>query len=445
VAPNQFECAPRHEEANLSVDHNQMLMILMQKVAKKHYFRVLLHEKPFKGVNGSGKHNNWSLLTNTGVNLLAPGKTPKSNLQFLTFLVNIIRAVYDHADLLRASIAFTGNEHRLGANEAPPSIMSVFIGSKLTQMLDELEQRVDDTTKMTPEEKSELKLDIGKIPEILLDNTDRNRTSPFAFTGNRFEFRAVGSSANVASPMIALNTAVANQLIAFKKEVDALIKSDNLKKDEAMLRILKQYITESKDIRFEGDGYSQNWIEEAKRRGLTNISSIPGSLEALLSPRSTELFRESNILNERELKARQEISLETYTKKIQIEARILGDLAMNHVIPTALKYQNILLENIRGLKEVYPQEQYKVMAHHQLDTIEKIARHVNSIRENVLEMINMRKKANKLENTKDKAYAYEKEVTTYFEAIRYHIDKLELIVDDEIWPFPKYREMLFTR
>ena len=445
VAPNQFECAPRYEEANLSVDHNQMLMTLMQKVAKKHSFRVLLHEKPFKGINGSGKHNNWSLLTNTGVNLLSPGKTPKSNLQFLTFLVNIIRAVYDHADLLRASIAFTGNEYRLGANEAPPSIMSVFIGSKLTQMLDKLEQRVDDTTKMTPEEKSELKLDIGKIPEILLDNTDRNRTSPFAFTGNRFEFRAVGSSANIASPMIVLNTAVANQLTKFKKEVETLIKSNNLKKDEAMLRVLKQYITESRNIRFEGDGYSQAWINEAERRGLTNISSIPGSLEALLSPQSTELFRANNILNERELKARQEISLETYTKKTQIEARMLGDLAMNHIIPTALKYQNTLLENIRGIKEIYPQEQYKVMAHHQLDTIEKIARHINSIRENVLEMINQRKKANVLENEKEKAYAYEKEVTPYFEAIRYHVDKLELIVDDEIWPFPKYREMLFTK
>ncbi len=445
VAPNQFECAPRFEEANLSVDHNQMLMTIIQKIAKKHHFRALLHEKPFKGINGSGKHNNWSLLTDTGVNLLAPGKTPKSNLQFLTFLVTIIRAVYEHADLLRASIAFTGNEHRLGANEAPPSIISVFIGTKLTKMLDELEQRVDDTTKMTPEEKSELKLDIGKIPEILLDNTDRNRTSPFAFTGNRFEFRAVGSSANIASPMIILNTAVADQLAKFKKETDQLIKANNIKKDEAILRVIKQYIIESKNIRFEGDGYSQSWIEEAARRGLTNISSIPGSLEALLCPKTLDLLRSNNILSERELKARQEISLETFTKKKQIEARVLGDLAMNHIIPTALKYQNTLLQNIQGLKAVYPPEQFKAMAHHQLDTIEKIARHVNTIRENVVEMINQRKKANQLENMKDMAYGYEQQVTSYFPTIRYHIDKLEMIVDDEIWPFPKYREILFTR
>jgi len=445
VAPNQFECAPRFEEANLATDHNQMLMTLMQKVAKKHYFRVLLHEKPFKGINGSGKHNNWSLLTDTGVNLLSPGKTPKSNLQFLTFLVNTIRAVYEHADLLRASIAFTGNEHRLGANEAPPSIISVFLGSQLTKMLDELEQRVDDTTKMTPEEKSELKLDIGKIPEILLDNTDRNRTSPFAFTGNRFEFRAVGSSANVASPMIILNSAVANQLTLFKKEVDELIHSQKIKKDEAILRVIKQYIIESKTIRFEGDGYSQAWVEEAARRGLTNIASIPGSLEAMLSPKTIELLQNHNILNERELKARQEINLETYTKRGQIEARILGDLAMNHIIPTALKYQNSLMDNIRGLKEIYPEEQFKAMTYHQLDTIERISKHVNSIRENVLEMINNRKKANQMENMREKAYAYEKQVISFFDPIRNQIDKLEMIVDDEIWPFPKYREMLFTR
>lgn len=445
VAPNQFECAPRFEEANLATDHNQMLMTLMQKVAKKHHFRALLHEKPFKGINGSGKHNNWSLLTDTGVNLLSPGKTPKSNLQFLTFLVNIVRAVYEYADLLRASIAFTGNEHRLGANEAPPSIISIFLGSQLTKMLDELEQRVDDTTKMTPEEKSELKLDIGKIPEILLDNTDRNRTSPFAFTGNRFEFRAVGSSANVASPMIILNSAVANQLTLFRKEVDKLIQSKKIKKDEAILRVIKQYIIESKTIRFEGDGYSQAWIEEAAKRGLTNIASIPGSLEALLSPKTLELLRNNNILNERELKARQEINLENYTKRTQIEARILGDLAMNHIIPTTLKYQNSLMENIRGLKEIYPEEQYKAMIYHQLDTIERIARHVNSIRENVLEMISHRKKANQIENMREKAYAYEKEVSSYFDPIRNQIDKLEMIVDDEIWPFPKYREMLFTR
>ncbi len=444
VAPNQFECAPRFEEANLSVDHNQLMMTLMEQVAKKHHFRVLFHEKPFDGINGSGKHNNWSLLTDTGKNLLAPGKTPKNNFQFITFFINTIKAVYEHADLLRASIAFTGNDYRLGAHEAPPSIISVFIGTKLSQMLDELEERVDET-KMTPEEKGELKLDIGKIPEILVDNTDRNRTSPFAFTGNRFEFRAVGSSANVASPMIVLNTIVADQLNKFKKEVDEQISAENIKKDEAIFRVLKQYITESKEIRFEGDGYSQEWIEEAERRGLSNIKSIPGSLEAFLSPKTIEVFRNNNILNEKELGARQGIQMEHFTKRMQIEARVLGDLAMNHIIPTAIKYQNTMMENIQKLKEIYPEEQYKIMAHHQLDTVEKIARHINTIREKVVDMINARKNANQIEDEKQKAYAYHQNVVSYFGEIRNHIDKLERIVDDEMWPFPKYREMLFTR
>jgi glutamine synthetase len=444
VAPNQFECAPRFEEANLATDHNQLLMSLMERVAKRHNFRVLFHEKPFDGINGSGKHNNWSLVTDTGRNLLSPGKTPKNNFQFITFFINTIKAVYEHADLLRASIAFTGNDYRLGASEAPPNIMSVFIGSKLSQMLDDLEQRVDNT-KMTPEEKGELKLDIGKIPEILLDNTDRNRTSPFAFTGNRFEFRAVGSSANVASPMIVLNTIVAEQLNQFKEEVDNLVSSEDIKKDEAIFRVLKQYIIESKDIRFEGDGYSQDWVNEAAKRGLTNIKSIPGSLEAFLSPKTIELFRKNNILNERELEARQGIQLEHFTKRMQIEARVLGDLAMNHIIPTAIKYQNIMLQNIKELRETYPEEQYKVMANHQLDTVEKIARHINTIREKVVDMINERKKANQIENEKEMAYAYHENVVTYFSDIRNHIDKLERIVDDEMWPFPKYREMLFTR
>jgi len=444
VAPNQFECAPRFEEANLATDHNQLLMSLMERVAKRHNFRVLFHEKPFDGINGSGKHNNWSLVTDTGRNLLSPGKTPKNNFQFITFFINTIKAVYEHADLLRASIAFTGNDYRLGASEAPPNIMSVFIGSKLSQMLDDLEQRVDNT-KMTPEEKGELKLDIGKIPEILLDNTDRNRTSPFAFTGNRFEFRAVGSSANVASPMIVLNTIVADQLNHFKEEVENLVSSEDIKKDEAIFRVLKQYIIESKDIRFEGDGYSQDWVDEAAKRGLTNIKSIPGSLEAFLSPKTIELFRKNNILNERELEARQGIQLEHFTKRMQIEARVLGDLAMNHIIPTAIKYQNTMLQNIKELREIYPEEQYKVMAHHQLDTVEKVARHINNIREKVVDMINARKKANQIENEKEKAYAYHENVVSYFSDIRNHIDKLERIVDDEMWPFPKYREMLFTR
>ncbi|MFP4524965.1 MAG: glutamine synthetase III [Bacteroidales bacterium] len=444
VAPNQFECAPRYEEANLSTDHNQMIMTIMDKVAKKHHFRVLFHEKPFRGINGSGKHCNWSLETNHGKNLLAPGKNPKQNFQFLTFLVNIIKAVWEHADLLRASIAIAGNEHRLGANEAPPAIMSVFIGNRLTQMLDELEKRVDNT-KMTPEEKGELKLDIGKIPEILLDNTDRNRTSPFAFTGNRFEFRAVGSSANVAAPVMAINTAIGNQLKNFKNEVEKLIEKEDLKKDEAIFRVLKVYIQESRNIRFEGDGYCKDWVQEAKKRGLSNISTIPGANEMLMSSSATELFSKNNILNPRELKARKEIRLEQYVKKTQIEARVLGDLSMNHIIPTALKYQNILLENIQKIKEIYPDNQYKKMTMHQMNTVERIATHITNIREKVVNMINERKKANQISDIKIQADTYNKKVCSYFEDIRYHVDKLEMIIDDEIWPFPKYREMLFTR
>ncbi|MFO8235628.1 MAG: glutamine synthetase III [Bacteroidales bacterium] len=444
VAPNQFECAPRYEEANLSTDHNQMLMTLMEKIAKKHNFRVLFHEKPFRSINGSGKHCNWSLATNNGKNLLAPGKNPKQNFQFLTFLVNIIKAVWEHADLLRASIAVTGNEHRLGANEAPPAIMSVFIGNRLTQMLDELEKRVDNT-KMTPEEKGELKLNIGKIPEILLDNTDRNRTSPFAFTGNRFEFRAVGSSANVASPITTINTVVANQLNNFKHDVENLISEENLKKDEAIFRILKLYIEESKNIRFEGDGYGEEWVKEAKKRGLSNISSIPEANETLISPKTVELFSENNILNAKELKARKDIRLEQYVKKNQIEARVLGDLSMNHIIPTAIKYQNILLENIQKIKEIYPDNEFKKMTSHQMNTVERIATHIANIRENVVNMINERKKANQISDTKIKAQAYNEKICSYFEEIRYHVDKLEMIIDDEIWPFPKYREILFTR
>ena len=444
VAPNQFECAPRYEEANLAADHNQMLMTLMEKVAKKHNFRALFHEKPFQGINGSGKHNNWSLMTDTGKNLLAPGKTPKNNFQFITFLINIIKAVWEHADLLRASIAFAGNEHRLGANEAPPSIISVFIGNKLNKMLQELEERVDNS-KMTPEQKGELKLDIGKIPEILLDNTDRNRTSPFAFTGNRFEFRAVGSTANVASPMIAINTAVADQLTNFKEDVDQIIEKEDIKKDEAILRVLKRYIQESKNIRFEGDGYSQEWIKEAEKRGLSNISSIPEALEAFLTPKTVELFSKNNVLSPKELKARKEIRLEQYAKRTQIESRVLGDLALNHVIPTAIKYQNTLLENIKNIKEIYPEDEFKDMAQHQMDTVRRISSHIKKIREHVVNMINERKEANQIEDAKTKALAYEQKIASYFSEIRHHTDKLEIIVDDEIWPFPKYREMLFTR
>jgi glutamine synthetase len=443
VAPNQFECAPIFEEANLAVDHNQILMTLMDKVARKHDFRVLFHEKPFKGINGSGKHNNWSMLTNTGKNLLSPGKTPRSNMRFLTFLINTVKAVHDYADILRASVAVAGNEHRLGAHEAPPAIMSVFIGSQLTSMLDQLEERVTNK-KMTPDEKTELKLDIGKIPEILLDNTDRNRTSPFAFTGNRFEFRAVGSSANVAAPMITLNTVVANQLEEFKKEVDALIEKD-IKKDEAIFQILKKYIIASKKIRFEGNGYGEEWVAEAAKRGLSNIADVPEALKAFVSQETKDVFKKAQILTERELEARYDIRLEIFTKKLQIESRVLGDLIGNHIIPTLIKYQNTLIDNVRGLKELFPEDQYEKMAKHELDTIVEISERTAIVKKAVDEMIEARKQANILEDVRDRASVYSKEIVPYFEKIRYHVDKLELIVDDEIWPLPKYREMLFTR
>lgn len=443
VAPNQFECAPRYEEANLAVDHNQMLMTVMDKVAKKHNFKVLFHEKPFKGINGSGKHNNWSMLTDTGRNLLSPGKTPKSNLQFLTFLINTVKAVHDHADLLRASIATAGNEYRLGAHEAPPAIMSVFIGSQLTSILDQLEKRVT-SKKMTPDEKTELKLDIGKIPEILLDNTDRNRTSPFAFTGNRFEFRAVGSSANVAAPMISLNTVVGRQLLQFKKDVDLLM-DKNVKKDEAIFQVLKKYIIESKKIRFEGNGYGQDWIDEAKKRGLSNVSNIPDALKAFMTKNTSMLFTEAQVLTERELEARYDIRLEIYVKRVQIEARVLGDLVRNHVLPTVIKYQNVLIQNVLGLKELYPEEIFKQMAKSQLQTISTISEHMTIIKDEVEKMIEARKKVNEIDDIVKKADEYSKNIAGYFDKIRYHVDKLELIVDDSIWPFPKYREMLFSR
>ncbi len=442
VAPNQFECAPVFEEANLAVDHNALLMDLMEKIARRHSFRVLLHEKPYKGVNGSGKHNNWSLQTNTGVNLLSPGKTPKKNFQFLTFLVNTVKAVHDHADLLRASIVSPGNEHRLGAHEAPPAIISIFLGSQLTKMLDEIESRV--RVKMTPQEKAELKLDMGKIPEILLDNTDRNRTSPFAFTGNRFEFRAVGSSANSASPMITLNSAVANQLVLFKTEVEALIET-GIKRDEAILQILRQYIIESKKIRFEGNGYGDEWLKEATSRGLTNISSAPEALMSFVSESSKQLFKDTNIFTERELDARLDIRMENYSKSLQIESRVLGDLAINHIIPTAMKYQAVLISNVQGIKGLFGAEDYDEMATPHLQSIKKISRHTSFIRKLVVEMVDLRKQINLLTDAKEIASSYSTKLRPYLEDIRYHIDKLELIVDDEIWPLPKYRELLFTR
>lgn len=443
VAPNQFECAPIFEEINLAVDHNLLLMDVMEKVARKHNFRVLFHEKPYKGINGSGKHNNWSMATNTGKNLLSPGKTPKKNLQFLTFFINTIKAVYEHADLLRASIATAGNDHRLGANEAPPAIISVFIGSQLDAVLNELEEKIHEG-KMSPDEKTTLKLNIGKIPEILLDNTDRNRTSPFAFTGNKFEFRAVGSSANCAASMMVLNTIVANQLTDFKIEVDKIIEK-GVDKDEAILQVLQRYIKESKKVRFEGNGYSEAWVKEAAKRGLSNVKTTPHALDAYVSKKTKTLFTRFDIHTEREINARHDIYLENYSKKIQIESRVMGDLALNHIIPTAIEYQNMLINNVKGIKEIFSDPEYKKLAKIQLDTIREISEHVSAVRVNVEAMIEARKKANAVEGARAHAVAYCEKVLPYFETIRYHVDKLELLVDDEYWPLPKYRELLFNR
>jgi glutamine synthetase len=443
VAPNQFECAPIFEEANLAVDHNQLLMVVMAIVAERHNFRILFHEKPFAGVNGSGKHNNWSLSTNTGKNLLTPGKNPKTNLQFLTFFINIIKAFHEHADLLRACIASASNDHRLGANEAPPAIMSVFIGSQLSQILDELEERVK-TGKMSADEKSALKLDIGKIPEILLDNTDRNRTSPFAFTGNKFEFRAVGSSANCSWAMCIINTIMADQLIQFKASVDSLIEKGT-GKDEAIFQILKDYIVSSKAIRFEGNGYSEEWVKVAASRGLKNLKTTPEALDSLTSEKTIKLFEDHQILSKREVEARHEIYLETYTKRIQIESRVIGDLALNHIIPTAFAYQHKLVENARGMKEIFSEKEFRELGAVQLQTIREISEHISTIRKHVEEMIEERKKANALSHAHDQAFAYCNQVKPHFDIIRYHVDKLELLVDDVQWPLPKYRELLFTR
>ncbi|NIA11993.1 MAG: glutamine synthetase type III, partial [Nitrospiraceae bacterium] len=429
---------------NLANDHNQIIMDLMKRVARHHNFRVLFHEKPFGGINGSGKHNNWSLATDTGINLLSPGKNPMGNLQFLTFLVNVIKTVHDNQDLLRASILTAGNSHRLGANEAPPAILSIFLGSTLSRILKDLEENVPNN-KMTPEEKTELKLGIGKIPEILLDNTDRNRTSPFAFTGNRFEFRAVGSSANCAAPMITLNGALAYQLKEFKKEVDSLIEEKNLKKDEAIFQVLRKYISASKNILFEGDNYSDAWKKEAAKRGLTNITSVPESLAKYQTEQAKKVLIENGIFDERELKGRVEVEYEKFTKKIQIEARVMGDLVINHIVPTAVQYQNKLIENVKGLRELFTEEEFQEMAGHRLEIIKDISRHVSVIKSKVNDMVNARKVANKIEDEVEKAYKYNKTVRPYLDEIRYHVDKLELIVDDELWPLPKYREMLFTR
>jgi glutamine synthetase len=440
VAPGQFECAPIFEEVNIAVDHNSLLMDVMAKVAKRHKLKVLLHEKPFAGVNGSGKHNNWSLATDTGVNLLAPGKTPRTNLMFLTFFVNAIKAVHDHADLMRAAIASANNDHRLGANEAPPAIISVYIGKYLTEVLNEVETRVKD--KFTEQDEVILKLDIHKqIPELLMDNTDRNRTSPFAFTGNKFEFRAVGSTANCGSPMMVLNTIMAASLREFKKEVDALIEKGE-KKEIAIMHVLRDYIAKSKKIRFEGDNYSEEWAEEAKKRGLSNFKTTPEALDAYITEASKNLFFDNGIFTKRELDARHEIMLEEYVKKVQIEARILGYICTNHILPAAINYQNTLIENVRGLKEVgLGEKSYKA----QKNLLEVMSGHIQDINDNVEAMIEARKKANEVEDMHQRASDYCHKVKTYFEKIRYNADKLELIVDDKLWPLPKYRELLYLR
>ncbi|WP_282015712.1 glutamine synthetase III [Marinifilum flexuosum] len=442
VAPSQFELAPIFEEANLANDHNQLVMDVMKRVARNHKFRVLFHEKPYAGVNGSGKHNNWSLSTDTGVVLMAPGKNPKGNMQFLTFVVNTLMAVYKNQDLLRASILTASNSHRLGANEAPPSIVSVFLGDEVSKMLKKIVEEVGEK-KMTPDEKTALKLGIGRIPEIILDNTDRNRTSPFAFTGNRFEFRAVGSSANNAAAMTALNAAMAVQLKDFKAAVDRLI-NEGIKKDEAIFQVLKKLIIESKPIRFNGDGYSGAWVIEAKKRGLTNITSVPESLSKYLEAPAKRSLIESGVMTEKELEARVEVEMEKFTMKIQIEARVLGDLAINHIVPTAVAYQTKLIQNVQGLRDIFSAEEFENLAGARKELIREISGHISSIKAKVKGMVEARKECNVIEDGHKMAFAYDQKVRPYLEDIRYHIDKLELVVDNEMWPLPKYRELLFN-
>ena len=441
VAPSQFECAPIFEETNLAVDHNTLLMDVMARVAKRHSLVVLLHEKPFAGINGSGKHNNWSIATDTGINLLAPGKTPKTNLMFLTFFVNTIKAVHDYAGLLRASIASAGNDLRLGANEAPPAIISIFIGKYLTEVLNQVETRVGG--KFDEQDEAMLKLDIHKtIPELMLDNTDRNRTSPFAFTGNKFEFRAVGSSANCAINMTVLNTIVAETLKQFKKDVDAYIEKGD-KKEIAIMQVIQKYIIESKSILFEGDGYSEDWAKEAKKRGLANIKTTPLALDEYITDATKKLFKSNDIYTHAELEARHEIMLEAYIKKVQIEARTMGELATSLILPSAVKYQNVLIENINGLKASGLKE---AAYSSQMRVLEQISNHINAMSTGVQHMIEERKKANVISDTRQKAIAYCDNVKgKYFDEIRYHVDKLEMLVDDTHWLLPKYREMLFLR
>ncbi len=443
VAPNQFELAPIFEEANLAVDHNLLLMDVMEKIADRHNFKVLFHEKPFAGINGSGKHNNWSLATDTGVNLLSPGSTPMKNLQFLTFFVNTIKAVDTYEELLRASIASASNDHRLGANEAPPAIFSIFIGKQLSRVLDELEGV--SKGKLSPEEKTELKLNVvGKIPEILLDNTDRNRTSPFAFTGNKFEMRGAGSKVNCAKPMTVLNTIVARQLIDFKKEVDALIDKKSLKKDEAIFNILREYIKSSKRIRFDGDGYSEAWQKEAAKRKLSNNKTTPEAVNILTSKASLDLFKDMNVMSEVEMRARQEVELENYILQTQIEGRVFNELVNTHIIPAAITYQNKVIDNVKGLKEVFGAS-YKKMAEGQLKILEELSTHLTATKKKSDAMVEARKKANVGKDAHKKAMAYCNDVKPYFDDIRYHCDKLEQLVDNQSWPLAKYRELLFIK
>ncbi|MCK9627907.1 MAG: glutamine synthetase III [Bacteroidales bacterium] len=443
VAPNQFEFAPYFAEANLSVDHNLMMMILMRKIAKKHKLKVIFHEKPFAGVNGSGKHCNWSMVTNNGVNLLSPGKTPRTNLQFLSFFVSVTRAVYEHHPLLMAGVATLNNSYRLGGNEAPPAVMSVFAGKLLTSVLDSIEKMSEDDA--SSQDQTHHKLDIvNKIPEILPDNTDRNRTSPFAFTGNRFEFRAVGSSANVSAALYPLNAAVAQQLKRFKELVENLMK-EGVDKEEAFLKVIRQFIIESRNIMFEGNGYSPEWHKEAERRGLRGIKDLPSAFKTYLEENSIKLFEETNVLTEREVEARYEVMNETFIKKLQIEARVLGDLTLNHIIPTAIKFQNTLIDNVRGIKELFEEDEYKTMSERQLITIRKISGYIEILRKETKELIEARKVANQIEECEEKAVLYSNTVLPIMTSIRTVADKLEMLVDDELWPLPKYRELLFWR
>lgn len=441
VAPNQFELAPIYGETNLAVDQNLLIMSLMHRIADKHNFKLLLHEKPFAGVNGSGKHNNWSLCTDTGIGLFTPGKSPHDNLLFVTFLVNTLLAVYKHNALLKASIMSANNAHRLGANEAPPAIISVFLGKQISAVLDKIENSSEDD-EISVDELKMMKLGVAHIPEVLIDNTDRNRTSPFAFTGNRFEFRAVGSSANCSSAMTALNSVVAAQLVEFKKELDKKTEK-GMKLETAIFETLRHYIKESKAIRFEGNGYSEEWKKEAGKRGLDCETSVPLIYDAYTTPQSIEVFESLGVLSEKELHARNEVKWETYTKKIQIEGRVLGDLCMNHIIPVATEYQTMLLDNIYKMKSVFDEEKFEKLSKEDAAIIEEIADHITAINRNVYEMVEARKVANKIEDAREKAIAYHDTVETYFSKIRYHVDKLELIVDNRMWTLPKYRELLF--